>query len=161
LHPGVGRGPTTPRRVGLEGHRAADRRLRAQQLLLKTPSSKIKMYKRAGRKRAREQSWRSKCKMIKHRIHREIPNTSDRPTPAAIGDARITAKPNSVSIFNQTETHLHRKKFPAGQKPSSSTRNQISRQQDKIRISKTHRNAHCLFHIQVWEQQFRLVPYPG
>ena len=118
LHPGVGRGPISPSRAGLAGHREAVGRPRALQLLLKTSSSKTKMYTRAGGKRAREQSWRSKCKMIKHRTPQEAPDTSDRPTPAATGDARITAKPNSVSIFNQIETHLPRKKFPAGQKPS-------------------------------------------
>ena len=54
--------------------------------------------------------------MIKHHIHREAPNTSDRPTSAAIGDAGSAAKPNSVSISNQTETSLGRKKISSGPK---------------------------------------------
>lgn len=76
--------------------------------------------------------------MIKHHIHREAPNTSDRPTSAAIGDAGSAAKPNSVSISNQTETSLGRKKFPVGQKPSflyKESNQQATRQNQDLRNS--------------------------
>lgn len=76
--------------------------------------------------------------MIKRRTPREAPHSSDRPTPAATGDARIPAKPNSVSIFNQIETHLLRKKFLVGHKPSflyKESNQQAIRQNQDVRNS--------------------------
>lgn len=85
----------------------------------------------------------NKSKMIKHHIQREAPNTSDRPAPAAIGDARITAN-QILYLFSTRLKHFSGgKNFRRAKTLHSSTRNQISREQDKIRTSKPHLRARC------------------
>lgn len=99
LHPGGQGAHSSQHRAGLEGHRATDGRLTAhsfhQNIFLKNENVQEGWQKGSHVSKLEEQ-------MQNHQTShtREAPNTSNRPTAAVIGDARITAETNSVSTFN-------------------------------------------------------------